>query len=322
MPKIVILNHPFPERNIHKYLIEEGDKNRGKISWIEESSKYKKLPHARKYLITSGHYINKDEELIKDKEIGFWGEWEAPSKFIKNSDNTVFEPKYFHYPVKLDKKDNPYCINTDPCVFGSNFVYSNCRQNTTVARNTQLKNLEPGDMIIFGGFKKKNNKFVLLIDTVFVVKYMAQDFKNHSKVSKNFRDINIYKNDSYIKVEIPSWYNYLTSSSISTTLTYTLYLGANYEDKFNDKLYSFFPCKPYEGNNDVGFNRVESIPIELDHPIFVNNGINLNPDRKRGFEYRIIPTSNDDQIYNLWNDIRNYIFDQGLQLGVQAKLLE
>jgi hypothetical protein len=324
MPKVVILNHPFPEREIEDFLIEDGNINKGTISWIKEGPKYNKVEHARKYLVTKGNYINKDEELVEDVELGFWGEWEASSKFTRNSNDEVFEPKYFHYPVKLDKKENNYCINTDPCVFGNNFIYSNCKQNRKGAVDGKIKNLESGDIVIFGGFKKKNNKLVLLIDTVLVVKHMAQDFKNHSTVSKKFTDINIYRNDSDVKVEIPSWYNNLTSSTLSKDFSYTLYLGANYEDKFNDKLYSFFPCKPYEGNDDTGFNRIESIPVELDHPIFVDNGIHLKLDMKRAFNYKVITSGNneftEEQMHKIWDDIRKYIFDQGLQLGVYAQL--
>lgn len=38
-----------------------------------------------------------------------------------------------------------------------------------------------------------------------------------------------------------------------------------------NQLYSYFPCKPFEGiNKEEGFKRVE---IPFTHPIFKNNGM-------------------------------------------------
>ena len=127
-----------------------------------------------------GHY----GEFVKggacDKgELSFWTEWEA-NTLARN----LSPLSYCGCAKRIHYVESPLCgdassekevqggtvdctgdaskyLNTDPCVFGKSFKYSNCKQNATYA----LKNLPPGSLIIFGSIHETR----YYLDTVFVV---------------------------------------------------------------------------------------------------------------------------------------------------------
>ena len=137
--------------------------------------------HRRRLVQHSGKFVM--EGVDDEGSLAFWTEWEADTKAknLKPMGNNMLA-KRIHFPLPLKHMVNqnhdsqgcvrvtsPHCaisacgnfLNTDPCVFGRSFKYSNCRQNAT----TRLKHLMPGSLIVFGSVL--NGQYCL--DTVFIV---------------------------------------------------------------------------------------------------------------------------------------------------------
>jgi hypothetical protein len=117
--------------------------------------------HARTFLVAHG-VDDRDES----GELCFWGEWEARVEIEKS-----FASEIVSGPRKLLRPRHSLCPrdgtpqNTDPFVFGDQFLYSCCKQVRRDGRATQLRELGRGDILLFGS--QVDGRFVL--DTVFVV---------------------------------------------------------------------------------------------------------------------------------------------------------
>ena len=146
--------------------------------------------HKRKFLLSKGKYVEGDK--LKRGDLIFWGEWEPPSEVEKlDNENNALLPKWLHKPYLPDpipkqsnsetdcsgdtvNKEQPYFQNTDPCVFGENFIYFNCKQhkkksNSIERTETELARLERGSLILFGSTKgSKPEEAFFMLDTVFV----------------------------------------------------------------------------------------------------------------------------------------------------------
>lgn len=142
--------------------------------------------HFRRFLSSEGNYINEQG----DKERGdllFWSEWEANTLVTELPHaNDSGCAKWLHVPqIPISTQIVGACglQNTDPCVFGASFKYALCLQEWS----SELRNLERGSLIIFGG--RKNFKFCL--DTVFVVDektlYNGPDAEQKVSCSKDYR---------------------------------------------------------------------------------------------------------------------------------------
>jgi hypothetical protein len=85
--------------------------------------------HKRKFLRSKGNYV-KNDSLIEDKELIFWGEWEPPTNV------SSLHPLNDLYPQWLHSRVLPLNItgcfgdlqNTDPYVFDGAFRYFVCQQ--------------------------------------------------------------------------------------------------------------------------------------------------------------------------------------------------
>ena len=153
------------------------------------------------------------------------GEWEPPSRIIERWPADSALPRMLHEP-RWEATDLWPRQNTDPWVFGDNFLYSNCRQNNKRGTPTALQKLKPGSVISFGS--TISGKFV--VDTVFVVAgSKAYTPRNPPATEEAFR--------------------YCTLQSITCEdnfdLSYTLYQGATLENPYSD-MYSFVPCRRYD----------------------------------------------------------------------------
>lgn len=212
--KIVLFYHDGPEHITDSVPGSEANKIM-KINGKKIIPWHNVLPHRRKFIFCNGRYICSDN-IVKEGDLGFWGEWEAPSEFI--STNNVIEgyPNFIHTLLYIQDaiKDRS---NTDPYIFGERFKYCNCKQNKQNMK--YLRNLAEGSIILFGS--KKGGGFIL--DTVFVI----DSFKDYAR-----KDVDkLYDN----KVITESFY--LTSlkplkDSSSNTLhdSYTLYSSKMYND--------------------------------------------------------------------------------------------
>ena len=66
--------------------------NSNKMGWNNN------VNHARKFIKSNGTFINTNGELVGDKELTFWGEWEAQSNFKRLNNNKLRYPKFLHTP--------------------------------------------------------------------------------------------------------------------------------------------------------------------------------------------------------------------------------
>lgn len=315
MPKIVIFFHRGDEASLKRGM----NRNGGTYLWKKAyKENMEKELHSRKSVVTNGVYVHNGEKV--NAELNFWCEYEASSNYKRNQffkkEKTKNEiPDYFHWPImpKIDSKNKCFeLLNTDPCVFGDRFKYCNCYQG----RSKKLKNLQTGDLIIFGASsaskkakrgrdnRKKTDTFIL--DTVFVVKESYKDFLN-----------------SYIpNGEIPfeEWYYNLTVRHLHLNDNFTLYFGANYESQYTDKnnnnLYSFFPCKEYTGlKNYKGFKRPE---LKFNDRIFTDKEIIIKDGSCR---VPLIYETSHDEISNLWREIRDKVLESGLLVGIESSIV-
>ena len=263
-------------------------------SWNTES-------HERKFMKNKGKYLS--EGSICEGDIMFWGEWEPESKVIKFINGPVIDrPNYIYEPYYETPPSYEGLQNTDPFVFGKQFHYTGCRQNTKKG-STQLRNLDVGSVVLFGSCIRKKH-FVL--DALFVVSHWI----DHNKY--NYKDV--LKNeisDVYTDVVIKPWYQASAlgcgPKKIGVEESYRLYYGATYHNKISG-MFSFFPCLPFH-KELKGFARPE-IAI----PNIITNNLSQGK--------RLNPQANLDQVKKLWTEVTKQVVDHGLKLGIYAELPE
>ena len=313
MFKVIQFPHPGEEHGADKKSKTHKSWNKGK--------------HRRKFLLSKGNYVERDK--LKRGDLIFWGEWEPPSKVEKldNKDNVLF-PTWLHKPYLPDpipeqsnsetdfscntfNKKQPYFQNTDPCVFGENFIYFNCRQHkkeSNIKRNikgrtktkerteTKLTKLEPGSLILFGSTKGSKKGAFFMLDTVFVIAGSIDYNTNNVKKSiKNFQSKGVSQDyiDAVFKMAFPR---------SKGSLELRLYLGATYE-KPVEGMYSFSPSKIYK-NEKSGFKRME----------LRNSDINCLTDSTRlRLKYS---DKNSQQVKEIWEKIKKLSRKKGLVEGV------
>lgn len=133
--------------------------------------------HYRRLLRHDGKYVD-DANTVRDGDLCFWNEYEAPTNPTAITQPPTGWDFAHHYhriiqprnlaPLPQPNGDGECCSNTDPCVFGTTFKYSNCQQ----VPNGDLWNLLPGSLILFGALH--SNLFYL--DTVFVTQNQGTQY--------------------------------------------------------------------------------------------------------------------------------------------------
>ena len=121
------------------------------------------VPHARKFMQLSGHWIGPDGHTGSG-DLWAWGEWEPQSQLLGRLDGPRERgyPQYLWGPYyEVPERGCGGLHNTDPFIFGDRFLYSNCRQTGS----RRLRSLGRGSVIAFGSHKA--GRWVL--DTVMVV---------------------------------------------------------------------------------------------------------------------------------------------------------
>ncbi len=262
-------------------------------SWNTES-------HKRKFMKNKGRYL--DNDSIYEGDIMFWGEWEPESKVIKFINKPIIEgPNYIYEPYYRTQSSYEGLQNTDPFVFGEQFHYTGCQQNTKRGP-IQLRNLDKGSVILFGSCIEKKH-FVL--DTLFVVSHwIDHDEPTYKDVLKN-KISNIYTD-----VVISPWYQESVlgcgPKKVSIKESYRLYYGATYYNKIGG-MFSFFPCLPFH-KESKGFARPKIVMPEITD--------NLSQGKK------IKHQSNLSQMKRLWDDVVSQVVNHNLEIGVYAELPE
>jgi hypothetical protein len=247
--------------------------------WME----WNRRDHARKYLKSDARYLSSGREHRGPVE--FWGEWEAQSEVVEDlGDRPLGYPRWLHDPYWEVPRHTRLLQNTDPLVFGEQFLYSNCRQG----RNAKLRRLAPGSIVVFGS--KLANDFV--IDTVFVVDVAPE---------------------AYIPASIPSerfdaWLHAVVFDPLSRSdhrdFNFRLYRGRK-NDGTPDEPFSFVPCMPYQGSAQ-GFPRPAiRLPSRWIAPKLAM-GAKANP-------------ATASELTSLWRQIVETVGTAGLSLGVELE---
>ncbi|MEK4153661.1 hypothetical protein NYE27_01090 [Paenibacillus sp. FSL R10-2779] len=267
-PTSIMFNHPGGERVLNSSEI------------MNKVALWNSGKHSRKYVEVDGEYLSSLIATPMKAMLGFWTEWEAPSSF-KRVNNTISGfPLYIHTPLKPAKPNSNQLLNTDPCVFGDYFLYSNCQQYTCQGKQaTVLQNLEPGDVIIFGSYVSGH----FVVDTVFVIQDVISFNRRHVK-SKSIH-------------QVPLWYYDLTLNFLMST--HKLYIGATSSQPFSG-MFSFFPSVT-----------VSQKPCGFSRPVVLNQ---YNKGRFRGFKYKGL-----DAPEILWNQVVQETLSAGLMLGISAE---
>jgi len=129
--------------------------------------------HRRKFLVAKGHLASHSAATgwsvgKAPKLLAFWGEYEAPTTghYFKADSHTGL-PEFWHSMLPVPA--SPFGgQNSDPWIFGSRFRYAVCKQWIQF-----LRELERGDMILFGSWKEQDQEgrqtpvMNFFLDTVF-----------------------------------------------------------------------------------------------------------------------------------------------------------
>jgi hypothetical protein len=269
--------------------------------------------HRRKYLELAGKYLTAlDTDPKTAENLYFWGEWEAQSHCrrinypVTDGPQFIFRP-FYQLPIPLN------AANTDPFVYGNQFYYCICKQ----AHYSSLRDLDPGDIILFGSCK--NKQFVL--DTLFVVKkkssYLLSKLTSFREgLNEAFSDISlgplerlnrIHKKEILEKgslcLPLPCDDDNDYCASVQED-EYFVYESVMYEDRelFNG-MFSYAPCLSYE-KGSFGFAR----PIIAD-PLYITPTLNQG-----------LKISEVDSTYGFWYNLTDHLIKSGLELMIENSL--
>ena len=251
-------------------------------------------PHRRRLIKHEGRYVDANG-VLQCGELLFWTEWEGPTTATRiRPTNGLCNARYLHkvkYPEYSEGEGNVVnacCQNTDPCVFGKSFKYSNCRQD----HNLVLRNLLKGSLIAFVSLIRGT----YYLDTLLVVnEYQA------------------YSTDQKEAINCSKEYRALTLDRLGAHRNYTFYRGANFSgnDCSKNALFSFTPSRIYSGlDNQQDFARcaldVDAINKAVGKSVFT--GVNL-----RGIKQTLATAQ---ETCSVWKEIVRQVTTQGFVCGV------
>jgi hypothetical protein len=238
--------------------------------------------HRRKFLLSDGRYVAADRSLC-EAPLVFWGEWEAPSYIKKEWSREGSLPQFLHLPVWERPADSQTRQNTDPWVFGSSFLYSNCKQQNR--SSSWLRQLPPASVILFGSTPGGN----FVIDTVFVVASSCPFAPAEEPPECD---------DAFVTCTIEA----LRTDEEAARKRFTLHRGATYEAPINGT-YSFVPCR-VEHTEEARFQRPSiSLPA-----CYVNT---KSRQARKGATRRPLA-----EVHDLWENVREQVLAAGCLLGV------
>lgn len=265
---------------------------------------YNKGKHKRKFMKAIGQTVDDNGTISEKKDLLFWGEWEPTSWAEPINPQGSCDPHWMHKPfLEINGTNTSQGIdeyaNTDPFVFGDYFIYSNCRQMRTYKGqkvSSRLCSLQVGSVILFGSAMKVPFPHFAL-DTVFVVgeskQYVPRNYKKglNAFIPENFERIMGFEQwpDEFIDLQ------------------FRCYHGVTADKPING-MYSFVPCKPYNGIH-VRFPRV--ILTNRDFAAFGNIIID-----KLSQNYHYTALDNISESKKIWDKVCQIVRQQGCERGV------
>lgn len=261
--------------------------------------------HFRRLVQHDGWYVDKSGDYKKGHLV-FWTEWEAMTiAWPLGTDKDFFKAHFVHEilcpptvsgTAHCGKNPNgSYGYqNTDPCVFGDKFKYSNCHQS----ERGDLRRMKPGSLVVFGSYKedKQRGKEEFCLDTIFVVGDVAYD----------------YSTNNVDAVQCSEWYKNLTLRRLPPGKSFTFYRGTTCRQKVNlaNALFSFTPAKIYDGvyvpRERCVLDDIRSLNSHLRTAVFNRGRQGFHPEE-----------ANRNEIKAVWDDIVQQVMKQGFVLGVR-----
>lgn len=99
-------------------------------------------PHRRKFLRNHGSIVSPDGTVTFGGQLVFWGEWKPSSIIERRWTSKRGFPALLHAPCWDDPEPLGNRQDTDPRAFGSNFLYSNCKQLNPTGTASALQHLQ------------------------------------------------------------------------------------------------------------------------------------------------------------------------------------
>ncbi len=247
--------------------------------------------HKRKFIKHNGWYLENTGISFNPKpkkaELFFWGEWEPQSRFELTGNKylkTPSLPHAIHYPMFSVRGIGGH--NTDPFVFGENFYYTNCKQNSY----RMLRTMDNGSIVIYGSEKGKTD---FIIDTVFVVD-TSETIENYHSHPTDYPSI--------LRQATIDLRNGLPNSM-------RLYKGKMYDFKsfYSNNfpyIFCFVPCK------------VDCDILGFERPVIDWKTFNL----KKPGAGTVTKKVNYNSEIDFWHDIVAEIIKQGFSLGIKLEM--
>jgi hypothetical protein len=249
--------------------------------------------HQRKFLRTPGTSLDARHEANVG-EVLFWGEWEPPSTVELLDAPGPDYPRFLHRPFLEPRTEFAGLQNTDPFVFGDEFLYTGCQQWRGKPHGTpvQLRYLLPGSIILFGSCS--DDRF--LLDTVLVVRtFIDHGRDDHRDVLRGAVP------DAYWTVTLGPWY-----AGPSDGRSFRLYRGASPDNTIGG-MFSFFPCLRVDGRARRGFARPDLSALSC-----------VTPRLRQGWSATRLGEV--AQVADVWRAVRQAVLAQGCELGVGAAM--
>jgi hypothetical protein len=252
--------------------------------------------HDRKYLECWGDYVDpRTWELVRGRRIGFWGEWEPPSRVRAVASPIPDGPSFIHEPVLPGSRPEEPHQNTDPLMFGEGVLYSNCRQD-----RRSLKTLDSGSVVIFGRGSYRRNAYWM--DTCLVIETIE---------SVRLGEVETQEFGSDVVHDVVLWplvSEARASGSDLGAVDYSLYRGVAPGIDPRRGPFSFFPAALADERPD-GFARPTLSPTG---PL---EGL-LKGNLQQGFTRQ---DATRDRLLEAWSEIVEQVAEAGLLLGVRAE---
>lgn len=250
--------------------------------------------HGRKYMVAEATY--RDERATEHLgKVVFWGEWEASSRVLQKWPKEDAFPELLHEPL-LDPPPEGLRQNTDPCVFGERFYYSNCKQRTNQGQTaTSMQRLTPGSLILFGS--TLGGEFVL--DTAFVVGRRLATLVPGEPVE-------VEVDDAFRVATLESLIDRATEDEKREGRTFTLYAGATPSRPVHG-MFSFVPCLTHDGEGPRFARPAIRLPDMID-PRSKQSASGSN--RARAVE----------DVVRAWDSVVSQVFREDLLLATQLHL--
>ena len=285
---IIQFIHPGKEFPVGDTNSDRRPDSRYNVHWNMKNHHHRRLvKHNGRYVDTNG--------VLHEGDLLFWTEWEGCTTAKRlESQNGLINAHYLHevvYPVYANRRNGATtcCQNTDPCVFGRSFKYSNCRQR---GPRCTLRNLQQGSLIAFMSMIQG----VYYLDTIFVVDTSQE-----------------YSTDKTGTVNCSAEYRTLTLNRLPAHKNFRFYRGVTCPDngKKVNALFSFTPSRLYSGlDNQHDFARcaldIDAINQAVGRSVFSGSYL-------QGIKQTL---SIEQETWKTWKEIVRQMTVQGFVCGV------